>query len=217
MLTTIEFKTALERQKTIAAGCIMGRHLRLILHGKAAGVPEIRQAVEAVRNRGHRLDVRVTWEAGDSIRYAKEAAADGVETVVAGGGDGTLNEVAAGVVDGSGPPSCCLGLLPLGTANDFAKACGIPVDNPEAALMLAAEGEVSPTVCPFFSLSAILLSPATAMTVGTQSKCDITSLTMVPLGILPGNLARQGTRKPPSQLVVFSLANQVTPASGQVA
>jgi YegS/Rv2252/BmrU family lipid kinase len=33
-------------------------------------------------------------------------------------------------------------VLPLGTANDFAKGCGIPVNDPEAALMLAAEGEV---------------------------------------------------------------------------
>ncbi|MDJ0842233.1 MAG: lipid kinase YegS [Acidobacteriota bacterium] len=122
----------------------MGRHLRLILHGKAAGVPEIRQAVDAVRRRDHRLEVRVTWEAGDAVRFAREAAADGVDTVIAGGGDGTLNEVVSGVVDGSGPPNCSFGLLPLGTANDFARACGIPVENPEAALLLAAEEQARP-------------------------------------------------------------------------
>ncbi len=120
------------------------RHLRLVLHGKAAARPEIRQAVETVRADGHRVDVRVTWEAGDSALYAKEAAAQGVDVVVAGGGDGSLNEVVSGVVDGSGPPKCSIGLLPLGTANDFANGCGIPVDDPTEALRLAAETEPHP-------------------------------------------------------------------------
>ena len=120
------------------------RHLRLVLHGKAAARPEIREAVAAVRADGHRVEVRVTWEAGDSALFAKEAAAQGVEVVVAGGGDGSLNEVVSGVVDGSGPPKCSIALLPLGTANDFAHGCGIPVDDPTAALRLAAETEARP-------------------------------------------------------------------------
>jgi len=120
------------------------RYLRLVLHGKAAGRPEIRKAVETIRKDGHKIDVRVTWEAGDSQLYAKEAAAQGVDTIIAGGGDGSLNEVVSGVVDGSGPIKCSLALLPLGTANDFAHGCGIPVDDPTAALRLAAETEPRP-------------------------------------------------------------------------
>ena len=120
------------------------RHLRLVLHGKAAGRLEIREAVQTVREDGHRIDVRVTWEAGDTQRYAKEAVAQGVDTIVAGGGDGSLNEVVSGVVDGSGPVRCSLALLPLGTANDFAHGCGIPVDDPTAALRLATETEAKP-------------------------------------------------------------------------
>lgn len=119
-------------------------HLRLILHGKAADREPIREAVKQIRAAGHKLEVRVTYEAGDAPRFAKEAAADGVDTVVAGGGDGTLNEVVAGILDGTGPPRCSVGLLPLGTANDFAHGCGIPVDDPTAALRLAAEGEARP-------------------------------------------------------------------------
>jgi lipid kinase YegS len=115
------------------------RHLCLVLHGKAATRPEVRKAVETVRGDGHRIDVRVTWEAGDSALYAKEAAAQGVDTVVAGGGDGSLNEVVSGIVDGSGPPACSIALLPLGTANDFARGCGIPVDDPTASLRLATQ------------------------------------------------------------------------------
>lgn len=121
-----------------------GRWLRLILHGKAAARPEVRTAVGQVREDGHRVDVRVTWEAGDSVRFAREAVEVGVETVVAGGGDGTLNEVVSGVVVDAAPGRTAVGLLPLGTANDFAHACGIPVDDATAALRLAAEAEPRP-------------------------------------------------------------------------
>jgi lipid kinase YegS len=118
------------------------RHIRLILHGKAAARSEVRAAVEAVRADGHRVEVDVTWEAGDSERMAARAVADEVESVVAGGGDGTLNEVATGVVKAGA--TSALGLLPLGTANDFAHACGIPVSDPLAALRIVAETAPTP-------------------------------------------------------------------------
>jgi lipid kinase YegS len=75
---------------------------------------------------------------------AQEAAAAGVESIVAGGGDGTLNEVVAGVLSGAGPPGSAVGLLPLGTANDFANGCGIPIADPLAALRLVCESEPRP-------------------------------------------------------------------------
>ena len=40
----------------------------LILNGKKANRPEIRQAVNTLRDAEHQLDVRVTWEAGDIYR-----------------------------------------------------------------------------------------------------------------------------------------------------
>ncbi|MEE7566792.1 lipid kinase YegS, partial [Xanthomonas sp. Kuri4-3] len=67
---------------------------RLILNGKSAGDEGLREAVAALRDRGVALDVRVTWEEGDAERYVAEAVVDGVDTVIAGGGDGTLSEVA---------------------------------------------------------------------------------------------------------------------------
>ena len=110
---------------------------RLILNGKSAGNDAVREAVAALRARGVQLDVRVTWEAGDAERYVGEAIADGVDTVIAGGGDGTLSEVATALAqrDEAADALPALGLLPLGTANDFASAAGIPV-RPEAALTL---------------------------------------------------------------------------------
>ena len=110
---------------------------RLILNGKSAGNDAVRDAVAMLRDSGMHLDVRVTWEHGDGERYVAEAIADGVDTVIAGGGDGTLSEVATALAhrDETAETLPSLGLLPLGTANDFASAAGIPVE-PEAALAL---------------------------------------------------------------------------------
>ena len=118
---------------------------RLILNGKSAGDDAVREAVSALRDSGVRLDVRVTWEGGDAERYVAEAIADGVDTVIAGGGDGTLSEVATTLAhrDESAEALPALALLPLGTANDFASACGIPAD-PEAALRLVRDGAALP-------------------------------------------------------------------------
>jgi lipid kinase YegS len=116
--------------------------IRIVLHGKAAGVEAIRDAVLALRHEGHAVEVRVTWEAGDTIRMAQEAVRDGVGALVAGGGDGTLSELVDGLLleEEGGRPRRGVGVLPYGTANDFATACGIPRDDPLAALRLVAEG-----------------------------------------------------------------------------
>ena len=118
---------------------------RLILNGKSAGDDAVREAVSALRDSGVRLDVRVTWEGGDAERYVAEAIADGVDVVIAAGGDGTLSEVATTLAhrDESAEALPALALLPLGTANDFASACGIPAD-PEAALRLVRDGAAVP-------------------------------------------------------------------------
>ncbi|EKN3731461.1 TPA: lipid kinase YegS [Yersinia enterocolitica] len=114
-------------------------HTLLILNGKEAGNQDVRNAVRNLRDEGVILHVRVTWEQGDAKRYVNEAAVLAVETIIAGGGDGTINEVASALMalPESNRPS--LGILPLGTANDFATSCSIPlqIDN---ALQLAIKG-----------------------------------------------------------------------------
>jgi lipid kinase YegS len=113
----------------------------LVLHGKAAMREDVRAAVRAVRDEGYHVEVRVTWEGGDAGRFARQAAEAGFGVVVAGGGDGTVNEVVGGLVEGAeaSQPPPGLGFLPLGTANDLARACGIPL-HPTAALRLAVCG-----------------------------------------------------------------------------
>ena len=112
------------------------RKALLILHGKQALNAEVRTAVEARRAQGWQLDVRVTWEAGDAQRLVNEALAAGYPTLIAGGGDGTLRDVAEAMALAKTQAS--LALLPLGTANDFARAAGVALE-PQAALALLDE------------------------------------------------------------------------------
>ena len=117
------------------------KSLRLILHGKSADAPELRDAVTGLRELGHDLSVRVTWEAGDAHRFTQQAQHDGIDVIVSGGGDGLLNEVVNGVMQGHAPEQATLAVLPMGTANDFATSCGIPEDL-SSALNIAAHGSV---------------------------------------------------------------------------
>lgn len=110
-----------------------GHKAMLILHGKQAMNEEVRSAVGVRRERGQVLDVRLTWEAGDARRLVEEALAGGYTQVVAGGGDGTLRDIAEAMAQLQADAS--LALLPLGTANDFARAAGVPLE-PAAALAL---------------------------------------------------------------------------------
>jgi lipid kinase YegS len=101
----------------------------LILHGARANEPALRHLVAWVRERGHVVAPHVTWEEGDGTRFARDAAARGVDAVIAVGGDGTVNEVVNGLAGSETP----LGIIPFGTANDFARQAGIP-DDPGKAM-----------------------------------------------------------------------------------
>lgn len=114
---------------------------RIILNGKKAGLKSVRDAISETRKQAGSLEVRTTYESGDVERLVNEAVAEGVERIVAGGGDGTVNEVADALVKLSSRPE--LAIMPLGTANDFAAACNIPRD-PLPALALAVTGTSTP-------------------------------------------------------------------------
>ena len=114
-------------------------HWLLVLNGKSAGRGDVRAAVAAMRAQGIELDVRVTWEHGDAARHADEAIARGIDTLIAGGGDGTVNEVVnALMVSGRRERDLpALAILPLGTANDFATSASIPWPPAEALALIA--------------------------------------------------------------------------------
>lgn len=120
------------------------RRLMVVVHGKSACDPELRQAVQILRETGTSVSVRVTWETDDASRYAKEAVQGPFDVVVAAGGDGTLNEVVNGVLEAAPRPDVAVAVLPMGTANDFATSCGLADRTPLEHLKLAAGGPIFP-------------------------------------------------------------------------
>jgi lipid kinase YegS len=115
------------------------KRVRLILNGKVAGNDALRVAVARQRDAGHHIEVRVTWEKGDARGFVSEAG--NVDLLIAAGGDGTLNEVLHGLMNLSEATRPILGIVPLGTANDFATGCGIPRDSAKAlALCMRGKG-----------------------------------------------------------------------------
>lgn len=121
--------------------------LWIILHGKAAARPDVRSAIADLRERHHEVQVRVTWEAGDTQRLTREgimeAGTGRIDRIVAGGGDGTVNEVFSTALQTGLPDGCSLGIMPLGTANDFARTLGLLPDDMGAALALIASAPPS--------------------------------------------------------------------------
>lgn len=92
-------------------------------------------AREALAKHGIDAVIRHTTARGDAHRFGHEAVANGVDLVVAWGGDGTINEVASALIHTPVP----LAIIPAGSGNGLAGDLGVPFD-PAAAFDLAARG-----------------------------------------------------------------------------
>ena len=108
-----------------------------ILVNPNAGSVDEQTALEETLDRLPDTEVHHTEREGHAEELAREALYAGVEQVVAAGGDGTLNEVVNGLSEDFGRAR--LGLLPLGTGNDFARSIQVP-DDLEGALAVLREG-----------------------------------------------------------------------------
>ncbi|SDO31268.1 diacylglycerol kinase (ATP) [Psychrobacillus sp. OK028] len=86
-------------------------------------LPEVLEALEIA---GYETSCHATTCEGDAQAAAKKAVENGFDIIIASGGDGTLNEVVAGVSAFEKRPK--IGLIPMGTTNDFARAVHIPRD-----------------------------------------------------------------------------------------
>ncbi|MCX7750522.1 MAG: diacylglycerol kinase family lipid kinase [Candidatus Bipolaricaulota bacterium] len=95
---------------------------------------ELRQALRAA---GLSAQILRTERPGHGTELARRAVREGVKAIAAAGGDGTVHEVAQALVG----TDACLGILPMGSGNDYIRALGIPKDLAGAVAILA-RGEV---------------------------------------------------------------------------
>jgi lipid kinase YegS len=119
----------------------VSRKVLLILNGRVADYSALWAAVIRQKEAGCHIEVRVTVKKGDARQFVSEAGE--IDLLIAAGGDGTLNEIVHGLMNLSINARPVLGVVPLGTANDFATGCDIPRDL-EKALALCMEGEAVP-------------------------------------------------------------------------
>ncbi|MGP9567761.1 lipid kinase YegS [Halomonas sp. AOP5-B2-8] len=108
------------------------QHYLLIINGKSAGNPALREAVDEQRQAGMLITVRATWEGGDAADIAEQSKAMGITHVIACGGDGTVSEVMNGLMRLPHDHRPALGIVPLGSANDFATSLGLPLEPGQA-------------------------------------------------------------------------------------
>lgn len=80
------------------------------------------------------FSVEFTRAPGDAMTLAEEAANSGSQLIIACGGDGTINEIANGILNSGEDVE--LGVLPSGTGGDFRRTLGIPDSTAEAAAIL---------------------------------------------------------------------------------
>src|SRR6188472_4496103 len=119
----------------------MSSKVSIICNPGAGGVDD-REAIRGKLELFPNATVHFTEQAGDATELARAAVAEGCELVIAAGGDGTLNEVINGVA--AGVDRVQVGLIPLGTGNDFAKMLDLPGSIEECIEVLRA-GHVRPT------------------------------------------------------------------------
>jgi diacylglycerol kinase (ATP) len=93
---------------------------------------QLDETLTFLRDHDWDVDLKLTQEAGDATKLAREAANQGTQVVIAVGGDGTINEVIQGLANSD----TTLGILPLGTVNVWAREMEIPLDSTQAREIL---------------------------------------------------------------------------------
>ena len=124
----------------------MTRTIKLILN-PMADMGNAWNVARDLRPIANEYDGKVDWSGtvypGHATELAKQAGEEGYDVVVALGGDGTVHEVVNGLMQVEAEKRPALGVVPIGSGNDFAHACGIP-ESANQAMALALNGEISP-------------------------------------------------------------------------
>ncbi|RKQ97201.1 lipid kinase YegS [Kushneria sinocarnis] len=112
----------------------------LIINGKATDDPALQEAIRRARAAGVALELKVTQSGEDVERFIGMAVERSIRRIVIGGGDGTLHDAVNALMRHPAEQRPEMGIVPMGTANDFATSTGIPL-TPMDALSLATDGE----------------------------------------------------------------------------
>ncbi len=121
----------------------MARRIQVVVNpGSGQPKPVLHTLNQVFRNAGVDWDISLTAESGDAERFAREAAEAGVDVVGAFGGDGTVMEVARGVMGSEVP----MAILPGGTANLMSVELNIPKDLTKAAEIAANEESITRSI-----------------------------------------------------------------------
>ncbi len=106
-------------------------HIILNPHaGSGKGQYDKDKIIRLVQKSGLKFNLSISEYPGHAVLIAKELAKQGMSHFIVAGGDGTLNEVVNGFFNGKGTISdkIVVGIIPVGTGNDWIKTFGIPDD-----------------------------------------------------------------------------------------
>ena len=106
--------------------------------GRGAGALLLPQITQYLQDHELGFESIVTNGPGHATDLARDAVAQGRRAVVTVGGDGTVNEVLNGLMQAqTSPDDTALGVIPIGTGNDFAFGVGVPLDLRDACKVVA--------------------------------------------------------------------------------
>ena len=126
----------------------------LIILNPAAHSDKAGRLPERIREVSGNAEMRLSTMPGDAELIARQAVEEGFSTIVAAGGDGTINEVMNGIISAGGQ-DVTLGILPVGTMNVFAVELGIPLNSLEKAWRIIISGEVRHIDLPICSADGV--------------------------------------------------------------
>lgn len=104
----------------------------MVILNPSSGKEQALEYEQAIREQLHNFELTFmkTSAEGDATKFARQACLNQYDSVILVGGDGTLNEGINGIAEQSHLP--VIGVVPLGTVNDFARALGIPLEPKKA-------------------------------------------------------------------------------------
>jgi diacylglycerol kinase (ATP) len=116
-----------------------GLHAKVIVNPTAGACSTRRKwpiISRLLKHIGLSFEFQYTEGIGHAIELARAATSDGYGCLVAVGGDGTVNEVANGILCSNGAAETALGIISTGTGGDFIRSIGIPRDYSSACSRL---------------------------------------------------------------------------------